>query len=97
MREKSDNFMSRCLVSVCALCNASQITNYGIKNAKPQTSGSNSKIVFGFLENQVFIVKHVSGKMFFGVNMTTAANHRDDDEILINAICDTGKAYKLTL
>ena len=98
-REISDNFFSRCLLSVYAICNACQcmsFLNSGLGNALPHINGINSKIVFGALENKVFIVKHAaeSGKLFFRVNMATAATHIND-EVLSVAICDTGKAYKL--
>ena len=97
-RKNSDNFYSRFLISIYAICNACQFAktlNSGIENAKPDMNGLKSKIVFGALENQGFIVKHATegGKMFFGVNMATAATHTDADEHLINAICDTGRTY----
>ena len=100
VREYSDNFLSRCLICAYALCNACQFMNSwnsGQANAKRHIDRVNSKIVFGALENQVFKVKQAREceKPFFGVNMATAATHIDD-EFLINAICDTGRAYKLT-
>ena len=100
VREYSDNFLSRCLICAYALCNACQFMNSSNSeqaNAKCHIDRVNSKIVFGALENQVFKVKQAREceKPFFGVNMATAATHIDD-EFLINAICDTGRAYKLT-
>ena len=47
------------------------------------------------LENSVFVVmKHAAGsaKMLVDINVATAKNHIDNEQI-INAICDTGIAY----
>ena len=62
----------------------------------PPMKAYKSKIAAGNLQNRVFVVTRAateSGKMFLDVNVATAETHADN-EIVINAICDTGSAYE---
>ena len=58
----------------------------------PPMKAYKSKMAAGSLQNRVLVVTRAateSGKMSLDVNVATAETHADD-EIIINAICDTG-------
>lgn len=73
--------------------------NYGIEKVNHHLEVNESKTFVGNLENHVFVVtKHAAGseKMFVEVNVATSPTHIDNEKI-IYALCDTGKAFLIRL